>query len=119
MVQKLKNIVETSSLGSEFIVLNIETPMTEGLRYKFRMFRVLIDSPVDVFCDNKSVVINSSFPEPVLSKKQNSVYYHRVWEDQTVWTIRVVCIEGEYNKADIAMKTKIQRRSDTNLSKNI
>ena len=34
--------------------------MTEGKRYKLRVFRVPINVPAEVFCDNKSVVINSS-----------------------------------------------------------
>ena len=44
--------------------------MIEGLRYKLHMFRVPINGPTDVFCDNQSVVTNVSIPSYVLSKKK-------------------------------------------------
>ena len=71
------------------------------------MFRVPIDGPADVFCDNQSVVTNVSIPSYVLNKKQNSICYHRVREVHTSGTIQVGWISGEYNKADICTKTKI------------
>ena len=49
---KRQNIVESSSFGSEFISLQIETEMIEVLGYKLRMFGLPIDGPADVFCDN-------------------------------------------------------------------
>ena len=74
---KRQNTAESSSFGSEFIVLRISTKMLEGLRYKFRIFGVPIDGPADVFCDNQSVVTNVSIPSSVLNKKHNSIFYHR------------------------------------------
>ena len=68
-----QNTVESSSFGSEFIALWIATEMIEGLRYKLRIFRVAIDGPADVFCDNQSVVTNVSIPSSVLNKKHNSI----------------------------------------------
>lgn len=111
---KRQNTVETSSFGSEFVALRIATEMCEALRYKLRMFGVPIAGPTDVFCDNKSVVTNSSVPTSVLNKKHNSICYHRVREAQAAGTIRVGWIEGEYNKADIATKTTLStsRRYD-------
>jgi hypothetical protein len=104
---KRQNTVESSSFGSEFVALRIATEMIEALRYKIRMFGVPIDGSTDVFCDNKSVVTNSSIPSSVLSKKHNSICYHRVREAQAAGTIRVGWIEGEYNKADLATKTTL------------
>ena len=46
---KRQNTVESSSFGSEFIVLRIATEMIEELSYKLRMFGVAIDGPADVF----------------------------------------------------------------------
>ena len=74
---KRQNTVESSSFGSEFIALLIAIEMIEGLGYKLRMFRVPIDGPADVFCDNQSVVTNMIIPSPVLNKKHNSIFYHR------------------------------------------
>ena len=47
--------VETSTFGSEIIVLRISVELVEGLRYKLRMLGVPIDGPCDSFCDNNSV----------------------------------------------------------------
>ena len=44
------------------------------------MFGVLIDGPVNVFCDNHSMVKNLSILEPMLLKKHNAINYHAVWE---------------------------------------
>ena len=71
------------------------------------MFRVAIDEPADVFCDNQSVVTNVSTPSYVLNKKYNSIFYHRFLEVHTYGTILVEWISGEYNKSDIGTKKKI------------
>jgi hypothetical protein len=104
---KRQNTVETSSFGSEFVALRIAVEMIEALRYKLRMFGVPIRGPTDTFCDNKSVVTNASIPSSTLSKKHNSICYHRVREAQAAGTVRIGWIEGEYNKADIATKTTL------------
>ena len=104
---KRQNTVETSSFGSEFVALRIATEMIEALRYKLRMFGVPINGSTSVFCDNKSVVTNSSVPSSVLSKKHNSICYHRVREAQAAGTLQVGWIEGEYNKSDLMTKTTL------------
>ena len=71
------------------------------------MFRVPINGPADVFCDNQSVVTNVSMPYYVLNKKHNSICYHRVLEADTDGTIKVGWVSGEYNKADIGKKATI------------
>ena len=65
--------MESSSVGSKFISLRIETEMIEGLRYNLRMFGVAIDIPADVFFDNQSVVTNLSYP--FLCRKQETQLY--------------------------------------------
>ena len=104
---KRQNTVESSSFGSEFVALRIATEMIEGLRYKLRMFGIPVDGPADVFCDNKSVVMNSTVPTSMLNKRHNSICYHRVREAQASRTLRVAWIKGEYNQADLATKTTI------------
>ena len=76
MVQQEKNTVESSSFGSEFVVLRIATEMIEALRYKLLTFGVRLESATEVFCDKKSVVINSSVPVSVLNKHHNTICYH-------------------------------------------
>ena len=104
---KRQNTVESSSFGSEYVALRICTEMVEGLRYKLRTFGIPIDGPADIFCDNKSVVTNSSVPASVLNKRHNAICYHRVREAQAAGTIRVGWIEGKFNLADLFTKTTI------------
>ena len=77
---KRQNCVESASFGSEFVALRIATELTKSLWYKLRMFGIPFDGPANLFCDNQSVVTNSSTPESVLKKKHNSIAYHIVRE---------------------------------------
>ena len=102
--------METSSFGYEFIVLNITTNMIEYLRHKLRVFQLPIDFPADVFCDNKTVVTNSSVTKSFLSENLSSICFHKVHKAQTAGTIRIGWIEGEYNKYYISTKIKISTK---------
>lgn len=61
--------------------------MIEAMRYKLRVFGIPIDGPANVFCDNTSVVTNSTVPDSTLKKKHNAIAYHRVWEAVAAGTI--------------------------------
>ena len=54
--------------------------MNDGFRYKLRMMGIPIMRPTNIFCDNQSVVNNSTKPESVLKKKHLSICYHEVRE---------------------------------------
>jgi hypothetical protein len=58
----------------------------------------------NVFCDNASVVQNSSNPESTLKKKHNAIAYHRVREAIAAGTIRLAKEDGQTNLADILTK---------------
>ena len=77
---KWQNTVETSMFGSEFVAILIAMEMIEALHYKWRVFGVQIDGPMNVFCDNKALVQNSTRPETMIKKKHNSIAYHHVRE---------------------------------------
>ena len=47
------NTFESSSFGSEFVVLRIATEIVEALRDKLRKFVVNLEGPSEVYCDNK------------------------------------------------------------------
>jgi hypothetical protein len=49
------------------------------------MFGVLIDGPANVFCDNGSVVNNTTLLESTLQKKHNATCYHRMRVEQYEW----------------------------------
>jgi len=108
---KRQNTVESPSFKSEYIALRICTEMIEALRYKLRCFGIPIDGPCDVYCDNQSVVTNSSVPTSVLNKRHNAICYHRVREAQAAGTIRVGWIEGKNNLADLFTKTTLSNEA--------
>jgi hypothetical protein len=58
-----QNTVETSTFGAEFVALRIATEIIEATHYNLRMLGIPIDGACSVFCDNESVVKNSSIPE--------------------------------------------------------
>ena len=104
---KRQNTVESSSFGSEFVAMRIVTDMIEALRYKLRCFGIPIDGPAEVFCDNQSVVTNSSVPASALNKRHNAICFHRVREAQAAQIIRIAWIEGNTNIADLLTKTTL------------
>jgi hypothetical protein len=101
---KRQATVETSTFGSEFVAMRIAVEMIEGLRYKLRMMGIPIDGPASVFCDNNSVVINTSAPESQLKKKHNAIAYHRVREACAAGTIRITKEGTESNLSDLFTK---------------
>jgi hypothetical protein len=73
-------LVETSTFGSEFVVLHIAVELIQALRYKLRMFGIPVVEATNVFCDNQAVVSNSSIPQSTLAKKHNVICFHRICE---------------------------------------
>lgn len=100
---KRQNMVKWSSFGSEFVALRIAVEMVEGSRYKLRMFEVPLDGASIIFCNNKSVVTNSSVPTSMLNKRHNVIFYHRVSEAQASGKVRIGWIPGDRN-ADLLTK---------------
>ncbi len=68
------------------------------------MFRIPIKGPTNIYCDNNSVVINSSKLESVLKNKHNLIVYHRVREAVAANTIRIAKEDQETNIADMLTK---------------
>ena len=101
---KRQNTVETSTFSSEIIALKIAVELVEGLRYKLRMFGVPINGPARIFCDNKSVVINTSFPNSPLKKKHCAVAYGKVKSAIAAGVAFVYFERSESNIADLLTK---------------
>jgi len=90
--------------GAEFVALCITIELIESLRYKLRMMGIAIEGPCSVFCDNESVVKNSSIPESILKKKHNAIAYHHVRESAVAGIVRIGYIHRSTNLADMFTK---------------
>jgi hypothetical protein len=103
-LSKRQNTVETSTFGSEFIALKCAVEMMEGLRYKLQMLGVPLEGLANVFCDNESVVKNSSMPESTLKKRHNAIAYHHCREAQGAGIICFAFEPGKTNITDLFTK---------------
>ena len=77
---KKQNTVQGDTFRSELVALRICKDFIVVLRYKLRVFGVILEVPVYVFCDNHGVVNNMIIPDSVLHRKHNSINYHSVHE---------------------------------------
>ena len=71
---KRENTVESSTFGSEFVVMRISIEMIEGLQSTLCMMGVQIESFCNVLCDYNTVVINSKNPESTLKEKHSAIH---------------------------------------------
>jgi hypothetical protein len=101
---KRQNTVESSTFGSEFIALKIAIDQIEAIRYKLRMFGIPLEGCTSIFCDNESVVKNTTRSESTLGKKHLSIAYHRCREAVAASFVRIGHIAGEINPADVLTK---------------
>ena len=103
-LSKRQATIETSVFGAEFVAMKQGMEALRGLRYKLRMMGVEISGPSYVYCDNMSVVHNTTKPESTLKKKSNQVCYHAVREAIAMGEMLVTHIPTNDNPADIATK---------------
>ena len=101
---KRQNSVESSTFVSEIMALKNEIELIEALRYKLRMFRVSIEEPTNIFCDNEAVYKNFSIPDSTLRKKHHSIAYHRNREAVAVMTCRIAKEDTKTNISDLFTK---------------
>ena len=101
---KRQNTVEASTFSSEFIAMRVCIEHITALRFKLRMFGVKVDVPTNVFCDNLSVVKNSSILSSTLNKKHSSIAYHFCRWHVAAGVIRVAWIHTDDNLADAMTK---------------
>ena len=102
---KRQTTIESSTFGSEFVALRLATEQIISLRYKLRMFGIPIDHDANVFCDNEAVFKNASIAESRLTKKHNSICFHRVREAVASGILMPYKVETKYNLSDILTKS--------------
>ena len=101
---KRQNTVEASTFSSEFIAAKCCVEHITALRFKLRMFGVPIIESTKVFCDNQSVVNNSTKLSSTLNKKHSSIAYHAVRWAVAAGIIKVAWTDTAWNLADVFTK---------------
>jgi hypothetical protein len=81
------------------VAMRVARDLTVALRIKLKMFGVPIDGPADFFCDNDSVVKNTSIPTSMLAKKHNSVNYHIIRESAADARVAKILTGRNYSDA--------------------
>ena len=104
-LSKRQTRVESSTFGSETVVLRIAIDMIESLRCKLHMMVVSVDEAMMIFCDNDAVVKSTSKPESTRKKKHNAVNWHRCMESQAAGWCRLAWLGTNMNLADLFTKT--------------
>ena len=102
---KRQNMVESSNFGAEFVELRIAAEMISSFRYKMRIFRIPLDGPADVFCDNEAVYRNTAFVKSKLKRKHNLICFHLVREAVAAGKMVVFKVDGKENLADLLTKS--------------
>ena len=69
----------------------------QALRYKLKMFGVPLMGPTEVFCDNNSLVLNTSNVESKLNRKHNSLAFHAIRWSVVAEIMRVAWLSGKEN----------------------
>lgn len=70
------------------------------LCYKFGMFGVPIDGPVDILCVNKNVVDNTTNVDYKLNKKHISLEYHAIYWSNVANILRLGKVYTSENISD-------------------
>ena len=69
------------------------------------MLGIPLEGPALLLGDNKSVVLNTTFPSSQLKKKHNAVSYHRVREACAANIVTFSHIDSSDNLADLMTKS--------------
>ena len=99
---KRQQTVEASTFSSEYIALKTCIEAIQTLRFKLRMFGVPMEEgdPTNIYCDNQSVVTNSSNVESMLNKKHNSIAFHYTRWNVAAGIVSIAWISTKENLAD-------------------
>ena len=89
------------------------TDMIEASFYKLKMFGVPIEGECRVLGDNEEVMKAGSNPDARLSKKHNSIAFHRIREYVASGMMIIYHEKGESDFSDLITKSlPIERRID-------
>jgi hypothetical protein len=103
---KRQQTVETSTFSAEFIALKACLEAIEHLRFKLRCFGIPMPKgePSYIYCDNESVVKNTTNVESTLNKRHSSVAYHHCRWSVAAGIVTITHISTHENIADCFTK---------------
>lgn len=103
---KQQATVEASTFLSKFIAMKTCVETIEHLQFKLRMFGVSIakGDPSHIFCDNESVVNNTTKVDSRLNKKHLAIAYHYVRWCVAAGIVSIAWIDTRENLADAFTK---------------
>src|SRR5918994_2487262 len=79
-VSKQQKTVESSTYGSELVVLRIAVEMLIALRYQLAMLGCKVEATSLMVGDNMAVILNTTVPSASIKQKHQSCNYHKVRE---------------------------------------
>jgi hypothetical protein len=97
---KRQATVETATYGSELVAGRTAIEQVMDIRYTLRMMGVPIEGRTFVFGDNMSMIVSTSKPQSVLTKRHNALSYHRVREAVAAGIIWLNHVISANNMAD-------------------
>ena len=95
---------DTATYGSEFVAAKTSTEQIMELRNTLRYLGVPIMNKEFMFGDMMSVVMSSTIPQSILSKRHNMLSYHRVREAIDTKIIEFHLCSSSKNRNDILSK---------------
>ena len=108
---KRQNTVESSTFGSELIVMKQAVDMVEGLIYKLWMFGIPIIDEARILCDNQTAVKSGSNSDTHLQKKHNFIAFHMIQEAVAGGWVLIYHEDSQSNLADLLTKVlSVERR---------
>ena len=99
-----RQTVETATYGSEFVAARIAVDQIVDLWYTLMYLGVPIRSKSFMFGDNKSVIMSSTIPNSLLSKRHHISACHRVREAIALKYLMFIWKDAKTNPADILSK---------------
>ena len=96
--------IESSSFGSEFIVIWQCCEYICRLQYKLWMMGIPYEGPANIFGDNQSMLPTTTIPNSKLKKKSQSIAYHFVCEGSACDKWHTTYVNTHDNEADLFVR---------------
>ena len=96
--------VQTATYGAELNALKKAVEHAVTIRCHLRSMGVKVEQPTRTYCDNQSVVTNTTEAGSILNKKYLALAYHFCREHFSADVVDIRWIDGKHNLADAMTK---------------